>query len=133
MLFLESQVMLSPSRDVSVCPGSQLSFRCSTNLSFLEWNVTTFQLGKPDSRRQLVTAATELELDLLISRHLFNITRTSAYNSYPLTSTLTVAMVVTNLNATRIKCAEIGNSPTETSASVATINIINSRLMIIGH
>ena len=120
--------MLSPSGVVSVCPGGQLSFRCSTNLRFLEWNVTIFQSGRPDSRRQLVTATTQLELDLLISGHHFNITRTSVYESYPLMSMLTIAMAVTNLNATRIKCAEIGNSPTETSVSVAIFNIINSRL-----
>ena len=119
--------MLSPSGVVSVCPGGQFSFRCSTNLRFLEWNVTIFQSGRPDSRRQLVTATTELELDLLISGYLFNITKISAYNSKPLTSTLTIAMVAINLNATRIKCAEIGNSPTETSVSMAIINIINSR------
>ena len=111
-----------------MCPGGQLSFRCSTNLRFLEWNVTIFQSGRPDSRRQLVSATTELELGILISGHHFNITRASVYDSYPLTSTLTIAMVVTNLNATRIKCAEIGNSPTETSVSVAIVNIINSGL-----
>ena len=40
-----------------MCPGGQLSFRCSTNLQYLEWNITVFQslTGMSDSRRQLIT------------------------------------------------------------------------------
>ena len=117
--------MLTPSGDVSVCPGSQPSFRCSTNLSFIDWNVTT----KSDTRRQLVTSITRLELDLIIREHVFNITRNSVYDSYPLISVLTVSNAVADLNATKIKCTEIGSSLAESSASVATINIINSRSM----
>ena len=54
---LEPRVILSPSGAVFVYPGGQLSFRCSTNLRYLEWNITVFQslTGMSDSRRQLIT------------------------------------------------------------------------------
>ena len=54
---LEPRVILLPSGTVFVCPGGQLSFRCSTNLRYLEWKITVFQLltGMSDSRRQLIT------------------------------------------------------------------------------
>ena len=116
---------LTPSGDLSVCPGGHLSFNCSTNLSLIEWNVTISQSGKSDIRRQLaiVTSATKLESYLIISGHMFNITRSSPPDILPLTSTLTVSNTVAT---TKIKCTEIGSSLAETSTSVATISIINS-------
>ena len=127
IVFIESQVMLSPSGDVSVCPGGQLSFRCSTNLRFLEWNITVFRLGRSDSKRQLVTTVTELELDLMISGQAFNniITRNSALNLLPLISMLTIS---NTLAANKIKCTEIGSSLVETSTSVATLSNISGKL-----
>ena len=118
--------MLSPSGDVTVCPGSQPSFRCSTNLTFIEWNIT---ISKSDTGRRLVTPGTKLELDVIIREHIFNITRSSAEDSYPLISVLTVSNVVADLNLTKIKCTEIGSSLAESSESMAIINIINSRSM----
>ena len=54
--------MLSPSGDVPVCPGGQLSFRCSTNLTYLKWNVTVSQSVKPKNEQQVVTAVSQLDL-----------------------------------------------------------------------
>lgn len=121
--------MLSPSGVVPVCPGGQLSFICSTNLTYLEWNITVSQSGKPKSEQQLVTAVTQFGLDLTISGHVFNIIRNSTLNSYPLVSVLTVANAVSSLAATKIKCTEMGlSSLVEETSSIAIINIINSRL-----
>ena len=103
------------------CPGSQLSFRCSTNFTFLEWNITIFQSGRHNSRRQLVTPVSQLDLHLTINGHIFNITRNSVYNAHPLISTLTVTNVITDLNNTRVNCTDIGSSLAETSTSVATL------------
>ena len=85
-----------------MCPGGHLSFNCSTNLNFIEWNVTISQSGRPDTRRQLaiVTPATKLESYLIINGHTFNITRSSPPDILPLTSTLAVSNTVA---ATKIK------------------------------
>lgn len=123
IIILESRVMLAPSGEVFVCPGAQLFFRCSTNLRFLEWNVI---ISRSDSKSQWITPVTELEIHLIIREHVFNITRTSAYDSLPLISTFTVATAVADLNATKIKCTEIKTSDDKNS-SVATININSSR------
>jgi hypothetical protein len=124
-----SRVMLSPSGEVFVCPGSQLSFRCSTNLRYLEWNVTIFQLltGTSDSRRQLLTYVS-VDSPLTISGYTFSVTRNSADKSYPLISTLTVPSAVNDLHNAKINCTEIGSTLAETNTSIAVINVINPDL-----
>jgi hypothetical protein len=118
-------VILFPSGEASVCPQSRPSFRCSTNLTFLEWIITFSLSGGP--RRQVLTAETKLALDLIIGGHVFNITKNSAFDSYPLESVLTIANATATLTATKINCTE--RSSVEISSSIAAIvNIINSRL-----
>ena len=111
---LESRVMLSPSGEVSVCPGSQLSFTCSTNLRYLDWNITIFQplTGASDSRRQLLTFVSE-DSPLTISGYSFSVTRNSADNYYPPISTLTVPSAVDDLHNAKINCTEIGSTLAE--------------------
>ena len=96
IIIIESHVILLPSGDISVCPGCELYFRCSTNLTYLEWNVTVFQLrtGTSESRRLLITSVL-IDSSLTISGYPFSVTRDSPNNSYPLTSTLTVPPNVT--------------------------------------
>ena len=117
--------MLSPSGDVSVCPGGQISFRCSTNLPYLEWKVTVVQLGIFHSQKQIVTSISLFDMSLIVTTHSFTVTRNSADGSYPLISTLTVDNTVYSLNDTKVNCTEIGSSLAETSSSVATIHIIS--------
>ena len=111
--------MLSPSGSVFACPGSQLSFTCSTNLDILEWNIT---VGMLRSRRQLVTDISRFDLPLMINSHSFNVTRDSADRSKPIISTLTTSAVTSDLNGTIISCTGVGGS--ESSTMVATINVI---------
>ena len=118
--------MLSPSGDVTVCPGSRPSFRCSTNLTFLDWIITVPLSGSLQSRRQIVTANTQLALDLVIEGHVFNITRNSTLGSYPLESVLTIANATAILSATKINCTE--KSSDKSSSLIAIVDIINSRL-----
>ena len=122
--------MLSPSGEVFVCPGSQFSFRCSTNSSFLEWNITAYQSNV--SHRYIVTsmAISQSNVQLTIHGHLFSITRISATGSLPIVSVMTVANVLDNymmsVNGTRIRCTgrEVDSSVSENSTSVAIIHII---------
>ena len=115
--------MLSPSGDVSVCPGSQLSLRCSTHLDILEWNIT---VGMLPSRRQLVTDISRFDLPLMISSHSFNIARDSADRSKPIISTLTTSAVTSDLNGTTINCTDVGGA--DSSTLIATINVITPDL-----
>ena len=85
--------MLSPSGEVFVCPGSQLSFTCSTNLRYLEWNVTIFQ-EHPIAEDDFLHLYISEDSPLTISGYLFSVIRNSADNSYPLISTLTVPSAV---------------------------------------
>jgi hypothetical protein len=111
--------MLSPSGDVSVCPGSRPSFRCSTNLNILEWNIT---VGTLPSRRQLVTDISRFDLPLMISSYSFDVARDSADRSKPIVSTLTTSAITSDLNGTIINCTDVGDA--ESSTLIATINVI---------
>ena len=111
-----------------MCPGSRLSFRCSTNLTLLEWIITISQSGRPTSEKLAVTAETRLDLNLVIDGHVFNISRNSPYLSYPLVSVLTISNAVATLTATKINCTGRAESA-ERSSSIAIIDIIDCRLM----
>ena len=113
--------MLSPSAVVSVCPGEQLTFVCSTNRSFVQWNVTVFRSGHSISRTQLVASVGASFTSLVVDMVSFHIMR---IGSLPLTTTLTITNnITTDLNNTRVNCTDIGSSLAETSSSVAIIKI----------
>ena len=121
---------LSPSGVVSVCPGGQLSFRCSTNSSFLEWNITA-NYPSDESHRHIITSRlSHPDWQRTINGHLFSITRTSAAGSSPIVSAMTVANVMDDLtmsiNGTRVRCTghETESSVSENSTSLATIYVI---------
>ena len=115
--------MLSPSGDISACPGIHFSFRCSTNLDILEWNITVRMFP---SRRQLVTDISRFDLPLMINSHSFNVTRDSSDGSKPIMSTLTTSAISSDLNGTTINCTDVGGA--ESSTLIATINVITPDL-----
>ena len=129
MIIIESQLMLSPSGEISVCPGSQPSFRCSTNLSLLEWNVTLLQSGMTHSRTLFVVSTSYFNSPLVVNGHSFRVMRDSVSASLPIISTLTVLNATVDLNGTNIYCTEEGSSPAGVSNTlVASINIITPDL-----
>ena len=122
--FIDTTVILTPSGNVSVCPGSQLSFRCNTNRSFLEWNITAYQSGTSDSKRHILTSISQSHAQLTINGSSFSITRISADGFYPIVSTMTTDNVLANPIKIRCTGHEVGSSFSENSTSVATVNII---------
>ena len=113
--------MLSPSGVALVCPGEQLTFVCSTNRSFVQWNVTVFRSGQSISRTRLVpSVGAPFTSSVVVDMVPFHITRVG---SLPLTTTLTITNVSTDLNGTRVNCTDIGSSLAETSTSVSIIEI----------
>ena len=117
--------MLSPSGVVSICMGEQITFTCSTDRAFIEWNVTVLQSGMRSSRTRLVLPETHTPTPLRINTLTFNIARISPIGSLPLISTLVVANATSErLNGTEVNCTDIGNSLAHTSSSVAFVHII---------
>ena len=115
----ESEVMLSPSGEVLVCPGEQLAFVCSTNKLFIEWNITIFQSGQSISQARLVSSVSPIET-LVVNMKAFHIIR----NEFtPLTYTLIVANITADLNGTRVNCTDVGDSFADTSTSLAVLKI----------
>ena len=126
--------MLTPAGELSVCPGTQLSFRCNTNLTYLEWNVTVFQLGTPHSRTLLVFSTSFFTFPLFVNGHSFRVTRDSASGALPIISTLTVEDATVDLNGTTIHCTEERSPPTTEALSstlVASIHINTPNLSML--
>ena len=126
-MIIESRMMLTPSGEVSVCPGAQFSFSCSTNLTFLQWNVTVFQSETAHSGILLVVSTSYFNYPLVVNGHSFGVTRVSASGTLPIISTLTVINATIDLNGTNIYCTEEGSTALSRTL-VASIHIITPDL-----
>ena len=123
--------MLSPSGLVPVCPGEDLVFVCSTDRSFIEWNVTLILgSGKRISRARLITSSISQVSPLVVQMKTVNIT---VHGSLPLTSTLTAANVTADLNGTQVSCIAIGGSIEDVSTSSATVHLIEPGMCGFGY
>ena len=119
-----SSVSLSTPGIVSVCPGENLHFMCSTNWSFIEWNITVVQ-SRLQSRTKLVSDISPLPM-LIVNGIIFSITRNSSLRSHRWTSTLSVANVTADLNGTIVKCTAIEHSTLEIDSLLTTVLIIRA-------
>lgn len=116
-----SSISLSTPGIVSVCPGENLHFICSTNQSFIEWNITVVQPASGlQSRTKLVSDISPLPM-LIVNGIIFSITRNSSLRSHRLTSTLSVANVTADLNGTIVKCTAM-----EIDSLLTTVLIIRA-------
>ena len=110
-----------------MCSGGQLTFVCTTNRTFIEWNITVLDsMGIRISRTRLLSTGSQSVESQTVNMIVFDITRRSKLDSTPLISTLSVANVTTGLNGTLINCTDIESSLTETSTSVATVQVIKA-------
>ena len=114
-------VNLSPSGEVHVCAGEDgLVFVCTTNRSFIQWNVTlVLGSGERISRTRLVASGIQVS-PLVVRKKSFNIT---VQGSTPLISTLTAPEPINDLNGTEVSCTAIENE-NDTITSMATVHII---------
>ena len=124
------EVILSPPGEVSVCPGEDpgpLVFMCTTNRSFIEWNVTlVLESGERISRRRLVTSGIQVSAPLVVNGISFNITvQGSITGSWLLTSTLTAPEPISDLNGTEVSCTTIDRSLDDAVTASTTIHVSN--------
>ena len=119
---------LSPSDVVSVCPGERLAFTCSTEKPFLNWNVTILRGSEYHSRSRLIPADSTAAIQpLIVFMKQFDIERINSSNgSLSIVSVLSLPAtnVTSDLNGTKIRCTDIGNTAADTSTSVTTVRII---------
>ena len=126
--FTETQLILSPSGVARVCPGGDLAITCSTDRSFLEWNITpSFTIPGQPYRTRLVVASSSQDLEPLVLNMIsFDFSHSTHNNgsSVSLVSVLSVTSVPDILNGTRVNCTDIGASLAETSTSTVTVHVI---------
>ena len=105
-----------------MCPEEDaLAFVCTTNRSFIRWNVTlVLESGELFSRTRLVVSGTQVS-PLVVNRKIFNIT---VQGSTPTTSTLTAPEPINDLNGTEVSCTAIEDSLDDAVMSSATVYII---------
>ena len=125
-IITESRLILSPSEVASVCPGGRLIITCSTNTSFIRWNVTILHSGITHTRSRLVSRIYQSITPLLVNMNSFNVARNSSYGSLPLTSILSIANVSADVNGTKVSCTELGSSTAETNTLVTIVHVFTA-------
>ena len=113
--------MLSPFGLISVCPDRELTFLCSTNRAYIQWDVTILQEDRRISGSQLLSFSSRNIEPLTVGTKSFVITVNS---TNPFTSSLIIANTTIDLNGTMVRCTDIGNSITSTA--VASVHIVKA-------
>ena len=124
-------MMLSPPGVARVCLGGELAVICSTDRSFLEWNITvplSFPLPGVPYRTRLVSISSQDLEPIVLNMISFDFSHTTHTNgsSESLVSVLSVTNVPDILNGTRVNCTDIGASLAETSTATVTVHVIRS-------
>ena len=127
-LLVAGLVTLSPSGVAQVCARQQLEVTCTTNETSLVWNfVPTLVDDQGRSIRQdWFIASTDLSQQLqqlTVNFTTFTFVRSSARQSSPLVSTMTIVNSSGALNMSGIRCTEIVNNQLATAAS-STIQVV---------
>ena len=111
--------MLSPSKVALVCHGKQLTFTCQTNeSSILQWIVIfpktniVYTRNVPFTGDGLLPSIMHSATDSTV---VFNFSRISEPNTYPLIAELSIDSIYTDLNGTEINCSVLGTSVTHTT------------------
>ena len=110
-----------------MCPGEDpLVFMCTTNRSFIEWNVTlVLGSGERISRTRLAASSIQV-LPLVVNGTSFNITvQGSIPGSLLLTSTLIAPEPISDLNGTEVSYTAINKSRDDAITVSTTIHVIN--------
>ena len=110
-----------------VCPGAQLAISCSTDRTFLNWNVTippsASDSGEAVTRSRLLSSSTRFIGPFILEMKAFNISITSTVD--PFSSVLSYTNATADLNGTVINCSEYGNS---IAASMVIVHITTADL-----
>ena len=121
--------MVSPSGVARVCPGGELAITCSTDRSFIQWNIMASQsfplLGVP-YRTRLISASQAVVDPLVLNMVTFDFSHSLLMNgsSVSLVSVLSVTDVPDILNGTIVNCTDVGSSLVETNTEIVTVHII---------
>ena len=116
---------------VYLCPDKQLSVFCSTNQTYLEWEITL-----PPPYYYHIDVSSSVHMGNYSWRHIgdatINYTKDSVSDVLPLTSTLLINPVTTSFNGAIIRCNErityFGIFYRWEEISTTVIQVINGKL-----
>ena len=115
----------SSSREVSVCPGGQLTLTCiAYHSNILTWTVE----GNISASRSVPFSGTDQLVLFSGSGVRFNLKRVSAAENLPFQSDLVIDRVNTNINGTRIQCLPLNESDSESQITF-TIYVLGGWLV----
>lgn len=118
-------IVLSPGGEIDtvtapVCSGGELELLCITGRSFLQWSYILPMSGV-QRNIYIVDSVTPTLVPHLqtVNSSIFNISRTTPYDTLPLMSRLLISPVNDSLNGTVIICQEVGTD--NSSSTIITI------------
>ena len=125
------ELKLSPSGRVLVCPEGQITFMCTTNSAVHGWNVSApsynrsigvlVTVNSPFMNEPVPHGTTDLAA---------YVTKTSLSDSLPLTSTLSLINVTTDLNGTVVECTERQTAITAPAGIIYVTDLDNSEFEV---
>ena len=106
-----------------VCSGGELELLCITGRSFLQWSYILPMSGV-QRNIYIVDSVTPTLVPHLqtVNSSIFNISRTTPYDTLPLMSRLLISPVNDSLNGTVIICQEIGTD----NSSLISVKVIST-------
>ena len=121
--------MVPQNEVVYLCPGEQISITCSTNNTFLGWDIELnfSQYGYYIRRYVSMYDSMSYYSSLLIRDTIVNFTKNSERGALPLISTLIINNASANLNGTVINCTGLGVYTERISVTV--IHVINGKII----
>ena len=96
---------------------------CSTNHTFLEWNVSSFRQTETRSVSSLDQDPTVASITMNSAD--FTFSRESSPGALPLVSTMTIININGNLEGTMISCSGLNSSSDSTIVLMTTVHIYN--------
>jgi hypothetical protein len=130
VVLADSELVLSPAGTARVCPETALEITCSTDRTFLNWNVTippsaNELSGQAVTRNRLVSSSSQGIAPLIINNIVFIISTVSTVDQF--TSVLSVNNVTTDLNGTIVQCEDIDiSAAAESRISMTLVHIIQT-------
>ena len=104
-----------------ICPGEQTTLMCSTNHTFLEWNISSFR--ETETRTIYNLDRNPTIAPIAMNSADFTFSRVSSSGALPLVSTMMIMNVTSNLEGTIITCTGLNSSFVPSVVLMTTIHV----------
>ena len=111
--------------DYYFCPGGSETLTCSTNYTFLEWNISSFR--QTETRSISYFDQNLVVQSIMMDSAKLTFSRVSSPGALPLVSTMMIMNITSNLEGTIITCTGLNSSLVYSVVLMTTIHVYVGR------